>query len=182
VTHIVLAVLLGLAALPGAAQDRVIRATLDPTENIPASGEREAPPARREQITIRLVFEPSAAEALGEGDTAVIDLWLYGEPASEDIPVDDSGYVTLWRERLRVDPVDQVISPMTDLIEFVLESSRDEVEEPYLLVYVTSSLHLVHDVNPYSCNVVRDRIAVLEREEAVVVCRREEEWLGPFAP
>jgi hypothetical protein len=169
--------LFGLIALPLAAQDRAGGLVLDPfgVNGAHASQGTDASTRRRSDLIVRLEFEPGVAEALGEGNDVTIDLWFFGEPLSDEIPIDDSGFVSLWSERLRVEPENQVIAPVHDSIELVLESSWDMVWEPYLNIAVSSDIHLQHDWSPFDCNLVRERVAVLRQRETVILCKLDEE-------
>ena len=123
--------------------------------------------AARAEIAIDLVFEGGTASSLKKrGEWVVISAVYYGEPVSDNVPVDESGLVYLGAEEATVFATDQrlVLGGMT------AGAPLNWVVEPVINVNVFSA-RMTDENNLLDCGIVEGPVAALEGQVQQITCR-----------
>ncbi|MBP1806738.1 hypothetical protein [Rubellimicrobium aerolatum] len=118
-------------------------------------------------LTLRLALAPEASAALAEaGESVVVRVWLYGEPASPEAPVNEVGLVDLGVAELTVAPGDARLT----VGGLFGPGQAALVTEPFVNVNVFTA-RLSDEANLLACDALDEPLAQAARREPVLACR-----------
>jgi hypothetical protein len=120
------------------------------------------------RIDINLHFDPAAVAALQQmGEMVTIGASFYGEPsATNTLPVDEVGWITLGNENVTVWPVDQVVHIGGNLGAAPMSS----VLAPQVNVNVYSARFVSED-NVLDCSIVEGATDDLSKNAQDITCK-----------
>lgn len=124
--------------------------------------------AQETRIEINLHFDPAAAAALQKlGEMVTVGASFYGEPsATNTLPVDEVGWITLGNEAVTVWPVDQMVHIGANLGAAPMSS----VLAPEVNVNVYSARFTSED-NVLDCSLVEGPTDELSKKPQDVTCK-----------